>query len=158
MLCFPYAEFLKTKCIFVHKNTFFLCRKNCPVRGEGQLEPWVSDVSACLSKLHYIALQCSAASGYIFLSYKVGKDKWPKKDKRGQKNKVSFLRCSSIPLCVESLIVLADIYISIFSYCFLAFTEALGINMQIRHFLLTNSCLLAPHAKFSLARCIKVLF
>ena len=66
------------------------------------------------------------------------------KDKWGQKDKVSFLRCSSLALCVESIMVLADIYIFIFSYCILAFTETLGINMHIRHFslLLAASLLL----------------
>ena len=41
------------------KNTF--CVRKRPFRGEGQLEPGVSDVSACLNKLQYIALQLRAS-------------------------------------------------------------------------------------------------
>ena len=80
------------------------------------------------------------------------------KEKWGQKNKVSFLRYSSLALCVRSLRVLADIYISIFSDIIIAFTDTLGRNMQIRHFLLPIRCLPAPHAEFSLASCIKIIF
>ena len=76
----------------------------------------------------------------------------------GQTYKVSFFRYSSLALSVESFMVLAYIYLSIFSDIIIAFTDRLGINMQIRHFLLTISCLPATHAKFFLAGCIKVLF
>ena len=54
--------------------------------------------------------------------------------------------------------VLADIYIPTFSDIIIAFVNTLAINMQIKHFLLTVRCLSAPHAKFSLAGCIKVHF
>ena len=81
--------------------------------------------------------------------------------KEGQmepKDEVSFLRWSFLALCVENLMVLADIYIPTFSDIIIAFVNTLAISMQIRHFLLTIRCLSAPHAKFSLAGCIKVHF
>ena len=52
----------------MHKNTCSCAnKKKHPVTGEGQMELVVSDVSECLNKLQYIALQCSAVSGFIFL-------------------------------------------------------------------------------------------
>ena len=57
----------------MYKNTFFVVKKKKtkkhPVIGEGQLKSGVPDVSACLNKLQYIALQCSAVSGYIILCF-----------------------------------------------------------------------------------------
>ena len=51
--------------------------------------------------------------------------------KEGQmepKDKVSFLRWSFLALCVESLMVLADIYIPTFSDIIIAFINTLAIN------------------------------
>ena len=80
-------------------------------------------------------------------------------EKKSNKKKLKKkLRCLSLALSGVSLMVSADIYIFIFSDCIVAFTYTLEINMQIRHFPLTISCLPAPNAKFSLAGCIKVLF
>ena len=57
-----------------------------------------------------------------------------KEGKIYQKKPLSFLRCSSFALCVESLKVLADIYISIFSNIFIAFTDTLVITCKLYTF------------------------